>query len=224
MHNDGIKNVLHERKYKTFNHCATCLSFTSRQPIGSFFLYYNTFAFYLELTVHGHDLNIHSSICLVLEKTVETLSGMVGKKPHTCLHLPNALYRTVSMWPRRKSYEEGIYSYFTARMVFTPYSLHKQIQIRTNKLGVPKLGTLNTASYGSVIDFWPSISLSQTTNNEITTSTSVSLMVPHCRTCCIICDSSTAVFKLNIPSCVALCVACLTLDSQFAGSNLHLLL
>jgi hypothetical protein len=36
-------------------------------------------------------------ICLVLERTVETPSGMVGKKAHTChLHLPNALYSTVS--------------------------------------------------------------------------------------------------------------------------------
>jgi hypothetical protein len=45
----------------------------------------------------GHGLNIHSGICLVLGRTVETPSGMVGKKAHTCnLHLPNALYNTVS--------------------------------------------------------------------------------------------------------------------------------
>jgi hypothetical protein len=42
--------------------------------------------------VHGHGLNIHSGICLALEGTVETPSGMVGKKAHTChLHLLNAL-------------------------------------------------------------------------------------------------------------------------------------
>jgi hypothetical protein len=56
-------------------------------------------SFRLELeSNHGHGLNIHSGICLVLEGTVETPSGMVGKKAHKChLHLPNALYSTVSL-------------------------------------------------------------------------------------------------------------------------------
>jgi hypothetical protein len=37
------------------------------------------------------------TFALILEETVETPSGMVGKKAHTChLHLPNALYSTVS--------------------------------------------------------------------------------------------------------------------------------
>jgi hypothetical protein len=46
-----IKNALENRRYKTFNHYTTYRSFTSCQPIGSFLLCYNTFAFYPELTV-----------------------------------------------------------------------------------------------------------------------------------------------------------------------------
>jgi len=43
--------------------------------------------------VHGHGFNINSGICLVLEGTVNTPSGTVGKKAHTChLHLPNSMY------------------------------------------------------------------------------------------------------------------------------------
>jgi hypothetical protein len=43
--------------------------------------------------LHGHGLKIHSGICLVLEGTVKTPSGMVGKKAHAChLHLPNAMH------------------------------------------------------------------------------------------------------------------------------------
>jgi len=47
----GIKNLLHNLRYKTFNQSTTCLFFTSRQPKASSLLCYNTFAFYPELTV-----------------------------------------------------------------------------------------------------------------------------------------------------------------------------
>jgi hypothetical protein len=100
--------------------------------------------------------NIHFRICLVLEGTVENPSGMVGKKAH------NAIYTSrmhcivlsvlwVSMWPRRTTCEERIYSCWTARMVVTPHSLYKQMQIRTSNLRVLMSGTLHTAPHGSVL-------------------------------------------------------------------------
>jgi hypothetical protein len=86
----GIKNVLHDRRYKTFIHSTTCLYFTSRQPMESFLLCYNTLAFNPEHTVYRVTNSLRAST-VSLAKSFEILmprrtNSFCGEEHKTCTY------------------------------------------------------------------------------------------------------------------------------------------
>lgn len=96
--------------------------------------------------VHGHGLNMHSDICLVLKGAVESPSGMAGKKAHTTA--PECIV-SIIQWDRIVSW----WCIFVSRSLQLPYSkdgfyCNIVTQVDSNQSNaIPKSNTLRTAPH-----------------------------------------------------------------------------